>query len=135
MKLLNQHGVEYLLVGGYAVSAHGFPRYTGDIDIFYRLGEENTQQLAAAMAEFAVPVNAADLNREGAMFRMGMKPMMLELMNEISSVGVEQAWANRVTLKLGDLDVPMISLADLRVNKKSAGRHKDLADLEELPEE
>ena len=48
LSLLNSHGVEYLLVGGYAVAAHGFPRYTGDIDIFYRLGEQNTQRLAAA---------------------------------------------------------------------------------------
>ena len=60
--------------------------------------------------------------------------MMLELMNEISGVTFEQAWANRVTLRLGALDVPMISLADLRANKRAAGRHKDLADLEELPE-
>lgn len=87
------------------------------------------------MAEFAVPVNAADLDRPNAMLRMGMKPMMLELMNEISGVGFEQAWANRVMLSLDDLNVPMISLADLRVNKKSAGLYKDLADLTELPEE
>lgn len=134
LSLLNTHSVEYLLVGGYAVSAHGFPRYTGDIDIFYRLGEANTQRLAAAMAKFALPVDAADLNRPNVMFRMGAKPMMLELMNEISGVTFEQAWANRITLKLETLDVPMISLADLRTNKRAAGRHKDLADLEELPE-
>ena len=84
LSLLNSHGVEYLLVGGYAVAAHGFPRYTGDIDIFYRLGEANTQRLAAAMAEFAVPVSAEQLNQPNAMVRMGVKPMMLELMNEIS---------------------------------------------------
>ena len=60
--------------------------------------------------------------------------MMLELMNEISGVTFEQAWANRVMLKLGALEIPMISLADLRINKRAAGRHQDLADLEELPQ-
>ncbi len=134
MSLLNSHGVEYLLVGGYAVGAHGFPRYTGDIDIFYRLGEENTQRLAAAMAEFAVSISAEQLNQPSAMVRMGAKPMMLELMNEISGVSFEQAWSNRAELDLGGLKVPLISLADLRTNKRAAGRNKDLADLEELPE-
>lgn len=68
------------------------------------------------------------------MFRMGVKPIMVEFMSEISGVPFEQAWRNRVSWTLGDLMVPMISLADLRVNKRASGRHKDLADLEELPE-
>ncbi len=135
LSLFNSHGVEYLLVGGYAVGAHGFPRYTGDIDIFYRLGEENTQRLAAAMTEFAIPIRAEELNQPSAMVRMGAKPMMLELINEISGVSFEQAWSNRAELDLSDLKVPLISLADLRINKRAAGRNKDLADLEELPEE
>ncbi|GBF07471.1 hypothetical protein DAERI_140132 [Deinococcus aerius] len=134
LRLLSAHGVEYLLVGGYAVGAHGFPRYTGDLDIFYRLGEENSTRLAAALTEFALPVGASELNRPNVLIRMGVKPMMLELMNEISGVTFEQAWQNRVTWRLEGLDVPLISLADLRTNKRAAGRHKDLADLEELPE-
>lgn len=134
LRLLNAHAVEYLLVGGYAVGAHGFPRYTGDLDIFYRLGEENTARLAAALTEFALPVEASELNRPNVMIRVGVKPMLLELMNEISGVTFEQAWRNRVTWRLEGLDVPLISLADLRANKRAAGRHKDLADLEELPE-
>lgn len=135
LKLLNAHGVEYLLIGGYAVSAHGFPRYTGDIDIFYGLGAGNAERLSRALADFAVAVDVAELSRPNAMFRMGVKPMMLELMNQISGVDFAQAWANRVSLDLDGLAVPLISLADLRVNKKVSGRHKDLADLEELPEE
>lgn len=134
LRLLSAHSVEYLLVGGYAVGAHGFPRYTGDLNIFYGLGEENTTRLAAALTEFALPVEAPELNRPNVIIRMGVKPMMLELMNEISGVTFEQAWRNRVTWKLGGLDVPLISLADLRANRRAAGRHKDLADLEELPE-
>lgn len=134
LKLLNSHGVEYVLVGGYAVGAHGFPRYTGDLDLFYGLGGENTERLAAALAEFGLPFPAAELNRPDVMFRMGVKPMMLEFMSEISGISFDQAWRNRVTWALDDLDVPMISLADLRTNKRASGRHKDLADLEELPE-
>ncbi len=68
------------------------------------------------------------------MFRMGVKPVMVEFMSEISGVAFAQVWANRVTWELDGLSVPMISLADLRANKRASGRHKDLADLEELPE-
>ncbi|WP_189073794.1 nucleotidyltransferase [Deinococcus sedimenti] len=132
--MLNAHGVKYLLVGGYAVGAHGFPRYTGDLDLFYGLGAENTSRLADTLTEFGLPVTAAEIDRENVMFRMGVKPIMVEFMSEISGVPFEQAWQNRVSWTLGDLTVPMISLPDLRVNKRASGRHKDLADLEELPE-
>lgn len=130
----SQHGVKYLVVGGYAVGAHGFPRYTGDLDIFYGLGPENTERVGAALNEFGLPVTPAEIDRENVMFRMGVKPVMVEFMSEISGVPFAQAWANRVTWNLSGLSVPMISLADLRTNKRASGRHKDLADLEELPE-
>lgn len=134
LSLLNAHSVKYLLVGGYAVGAHGFPRYTGDLDLFYGLGAENTARLAGALTEFGLPVTATEIDRENVMFRMGVKPIMVEFMSEISGVPFEQAWQNRVSWTLGELTVPMISLTDLRVNKRASGRHKDLADLEELPE-
>lgn len=135
LNLLNAHGVEYVLVGGYAVGAHGFPRYTGDMDLFYGLGEANTVRLSAALEAFGLPFPAAQLNQENVMFRLGVKPVMIEFMSEITGVTFAQAWANRVVWDLDGLSVPMISLADLRVNKAATGRHKDLADLEELPEE
>ena len=134
LSLLNAHGVEYLLVGGYAVGVHGFPRYTGDMDIFYGLGAENTGRLASALREFGLPVQAAEIDRENVMFRMGVKPIMVEFMSEISGVPFAQAWAGRVIWELDGLNIPMISLPDLRRNKQASGRHKDLADLEELPE-
>jgi hypothetical protein len=135
LSCLNAHHVEYLLIGGYAVSAHGFTRNTGDMDIFYRLGEANTQRLAAALDEFGFAVAWTDLNRENVMFRMGVKPMMVELLSQISGLTFEAAWANHDHLSLpGDLAVPLISLSDLRANKQASGRLKDLLDLEQLPE-
>lgn len=116
------------------MGAHGFPRYTGDLDLFYGLDAENTGRLAAALAEFGLSVSAPEIDRENVMFRMGVKPMMLEFMSEISGVSFEQVGRNRVTWAIDDLEIPMISLADLRTNKRASGRHKDLADLEELPE-
>lgn len=135
LSLLNAHGVEYLLVGGYAVGAHGFPRYTGDMDIFYGLGPENTGRLAAALSEFGLPVDPAAMDRRNVMFRIGVQPVMVEFMSEISGVSFAQAWADRTSWELQGLTVPMISLGDLRTNKRASGRHKDLADLEELPPE
>lgn len=63
LSLSNAHSVRYLLVGGYAVGAHGFPRYTGDLDLFYGLGAENTSRLAGALTEFGLPVTAAEIDR------------------------------------------------------------------------
>ncbi|MBZ9713385.1 nucleotidyltransferase [Deinococcus multiflagellatus] len=134
LSLLNAHGVEYVLVGGYAVGVHGFPRYTGDLDLFYGRGAENARRLAAALAEFGLNVTPEKLDQENVMFRMGVKPVMVEFMSEITGVPFAQAWANRVAWTLDDLSIPLISLADLRRNKQASGRHKDLADLEELPE-
>lgn len=135
LNLLNQRGVEYLLIGGYAVGAHGFVRNTGDMDIFYRVGAENTQALAAALADFGFEVESTLLDRPNVMFRMGTKPMMVELLSEISGVQFEDAYLRREQLLLaGGLSVPLISLADLRTNKAASGRTKDRLDLEELPE-
>ena len=133
---LNSRRVEYLLVGGYAVAAHGFTRYTADIDVWVRLSAENAQRTYDAVCDFGF--GAADLSPElfldeGRMTRMGRPPLKIEILNAVSGVEFGDAWPRGVPMTIGGVEVRVISLSDLRANKLASGRPKDLADLDNLP--
>lgn len=134
LKLLAAHGARFLLIGGYAVNAFGYVRNTLDIDIWIASGSENQARVIEAVREFAFPGVADDiLDEPDAMLRMGVPPLRIEVLKLISGVEFEGCWERRVFLEDGDLTIPMISLADLKVNKRATGRPKDLLDVEELP--
>ena len=137
MRSLNDARVEYLLVGGYAVGFHGYARATGDIDVWVRQSPENAGRLVAALRAFGfdVPDLVPDLFLvDGRIVRMGLPPNRVEVMTSVSGLAFEDAWARRETSDWDGLAVPVVGLADLRVNKTASGRAKDLADLDELPE-
>ncbi len=137
LRLLNAHGVDYLLVGGYAVAIHGYARATVDMDVWVACQQPNAERIVAALREFGfdLPEVSADLFlRRERVVRMGVAPLRIELLTSID--GVEFAGCQRrvVEVRLDGIDVPVISLGDLRANKRAAGRTKDLLDLENLPE-
>ena len=137
LERLASRRVEYLLVGGYAVAAHGFVRYTADIDVWVRRSPENAERVFAAACDFGLA--AADLSPdlfldEGRMTRFGVPPLKIEILNAVSGLEWDEAAARAVTVRIDGLDVPVLSLADLRANKAASGRPKDLADLDNLPE-
>lgn len=137
LSLLNARRVDYLLVGGYAVSIHGYVRATGDMDIVIRATEGNAERVVAAIRDFgfdAPELDAADLLHPRRILRMGSPPLRIEVMNEIDGVEFEGCRRRALEIDLGGVTVPVISLADLRANKLAVGRHKDLDDLENLPE-
>jgi hypothetical protein len=136
LSLLHSHHVEYLVVGGYAVAAHGYPRFTGDLDIWIRCAEENARRILGVCREFGFDV--ANLRKElftdpGQMTRMGQPPVRIEILNSVSGLVFDEAWPNRTIDDWDGIPVLVISLADLRTNKLASGRLKDLADLENLP--
>ena len=136
LKLLNTHGVEYLLVGGYAVNFYGYPRYTGDIDFFVATHEKNAEKLVQALKEFGfdVPELSVDLFLDASrMTRFGREPVKIEILNSISGIEFEEAYSNHKLVNIDGIEIPLISLADLRKNKSASGRYKDLDDLENLP--
>ena len=134
LKLLNVHEARFLLIGGYAVNAFGYIRNTIDLDIWIAGDDENRKRVIQAVRDFAFPAAAANLLDEpDAMLRMGVPPLRIEVMRSISGVEFEDYWPRRVLIDDEGLRISMISLADLRSNKKSTGRPKDLLDLEELP--
>ena len=136
LKLLNSHQVEYLLIGGFAVGYHGYPRATNDMDFWIAISERNANQMLAAITEFGfdVPELTADLFLQARnIVRMGVPPMRIEILTSISGVEFDECYAERIDDKIDGVPVKMISLEHLKQNKLASGRLKDLSDLEHLP--
>lgn len=136
LKLLNEKGVRYLLIGGYAVGYHGYPRATNDMDIWIAVNPENAERVVDALHAFGfdLPELTPDLFlQENKIIRMGNPPMRLEITTGISGVEFDDCYTNRVVDVLDGVEVNIIDLPHLKVNKKAAGRLKDLDDLENLP--
>lgn len=136
LKLLNDHNVEYLLVGGFAVAVHGYPRATADMDVWIRRRRLNAERLVESLREFGfdhdelVPELFLESQR---IIRMGEAPLRIEILTEIDGVEFEQCAVRSEMVTVGEERVPVISLNDLKINKRASGRAKDLDDLENLP--
>ncbi|MDP3183865.1 MAG: hypothetical protein Q8M58_01190 [Anaerolineales bacterium] len=136
LKLLNEKSVRYLLIGGYAVGYHGYPRATNDMDIWIAVHPDNAQRIVDVLKEFGfdLPELTPDLFlKENKIVRMGNPPMRLEISTGISGVEFEESYASRIVDTLDGVEVNIIDLPHLKANKKAAGRLKDIADLENLP--
>lgn len=137
LRSLSEHRVDYLLVGGYAVGYHGYPRVTADIDVWVRMEQQNAGRIVAALREFGFDVlalRAALFLKDDQIIRMGIPPHRIELLTTISGVTFDECWPGRVEEEWDGVPVTIIGLACLRKNKRASGRLKDLADLEQLPE-
>ncbi|MBI4903584.1 MAG: nucleotidyltransferase [Acidobacteria bacterium] len=134
LKLFNDHHVDYLLIGGYAVNYHGYPRATADIDLWIGVSPENAERVATAIREFGFAKASPELFQElGNVVRMGQPPIRIEVLNAVSGVQFHECFERGTVVDLDGIPVRIISLPDLKANKKASGRAKDLADLEELP--
>ena len=135
LALLAKHRVRHLVVGGYAVAVHGYPRYTGDLDVFIALNPQTAEAVAAAFREFGfsdADVDARNFLIPRSIVEVGNEPLKLQVMNAISGVAFDEAYDRRQTVRLDDLDVPFIGYEDLVRNKSATGRGKDKVDVEEL---
>ena len=135
-ELLNAHGVEYLLVGGYALAAHGHPRYTGDIDFWVRPDAQNIERLLLSLQAFgfaSLGLTAADFGPD-TVVQLGQPPRRIDLLTAIDGVEFEACWARREKVDVAGLPLYVIALDDFKTNKRATGRMKDLADLESLDE-
>lgn len=136
LKLLNENHVDYLLVGGYAVNIYGYSRTTGDMDIWIRASLANASRVVDVLRDFGFGQNLPSLDsllHEDTLIRMGIAPVRLELFTSLSGLDFDSSFNNSSVHVLDGIEVRLISLEDLKVNKRASGRHKDLADLENLP--
>ncbi len=136
LKLLDSEKVEYLLVGGYAVGYYGYPRATGDIDIWVSSKRDNAQRLVRTLGLFGFQQKSLSIElflKEQSVVRIGVPPVRIDLLTSISGVSFTDCYANRVEGTLDGVKVSLINLENLRQNKLAAGRARDLSDLEYLP--
>jgi hypothetical protein len=136
LRLLNAHRVEYLVVGGYAVGFHGYPRATVDLDVWIEMSSENAARVVDAVRAFGFDLPSLTpqlFTRPTTIVRFGLPPFRIEIMTTIDGVDFEACRRNAVTFDAGGTPLPVISLDDLKRNKRAAGRYKDLADLDALP--
>jgi hypothetical protein len=136
LRLLKEHDVRYLLIGGYAVGYYGYPRATADMDIWIAIHPANAEKIIAVLRKFGfdVPGLSAELFlRDKQIVRMGIPPVRLEITTSISGVEFDECYAKRVIDLVDDVEVNLISLEHLKINKRASGRYKDLNDLENLP--
>jgi len=135
LKLLNDHEVEYLLLGGYAVAYHGFPRTTLDMDIWIANTAENAEKMIRVMRAFGFTgeISPQLFRTDDGVVRMGVPPVKIEVMTSASGVTFAECFQRTIVDTIDGVRVNVISLEDLRLNKAAAGRFKDLDDLEHLP--
>lgn len=135
LRLLESHQVEYMIVGGYAVAFHGFPRFTKDLDIFFADDCPNLQRLQRALVAFGFQASTVSLEVLGhpdAVLAIGIEPVRIDLLNRIAGVTFEEARSQTVRGRYGASEVTFIGRDHLIRNKRSTGRQRDLGDVEEL---
>ena len=130
-------GVEFVIVGAYALAFHGAPRASGDIDLFVRPSLANAQRVFDALARFGAPlesagVTAGDFAQPGAVYQIGLPPRRIDVLTEISGVTFDEAWTSRVAGEVEGRTVGFIGRAALLKNKEASGRPKDIADAARL---
>ncbi len=139
---LNEANVKYLVVGAYAVAAHGYPRIptdthgypraTGDLDLWIQATAESASGVMQALRVFGAPtheIDEADFAVPSIVFQIGVPPGRIDLLTSVSGLEFESAWLNRVQLNIDDVSFYVVGLKDLIQNKRASGRPKDLADI------
>ena len=135
VELLNALKVRYIVVGAFALAYHGYPRYTGDIDLFIERSPENAQAILNAIQQFGfgdLGLSSDDFLQEDQIIQLGVAPNRIDLLTFLSGVEFQEAWATHVHGEIAGLSVPLISKELLKKNKAATGRSQDIADLEHL---
>jgi hypothetical protein len=132
---LNDNHVRYLVIGGYAVALHGYPRYTKDIDIWIEMSPQNAATMVKALEQFgfgSLGLQAADFLAPEQIIQLGYPPNRIGLITPPPGVDFESCYASRVEVVIDQVTVNFIDLDNLKKSKKASGRLQDLADLENL---
>lgn len=135
LSCLAEEGVKFLLVGAYALAAHGYPRATMDIDLWVMPSSENAEAVIRALQRFGAPLHdltLGDLQKDDTVFQIGVAPRRIDIITGASGLQFHEAFQNSVCIEIEGHQVRIPSLDDLIRNKKASGRTKDLADAEAL---
>ena len=132
---LSDEKVRFILVGAYALAAHGYPRATMDIDIWVMPSPENADALFRALSRFGVPLHnltREDLLKDGNIFQIGVAPRRIDIITSASGLQFEETYQRSLSVNIEGIEVHIPSIEDLIRNKRASGRTRDLADAEVL---
>src|SRR3972149_6100166 len=132
---LSDEKVKFLLVGAYALAAHGYPRATMDIDIWVMPSPQNADAVLRALHRFGAPLHILtkeDLQKDGTIFQIGVAPRRIDIITSASGLQFEETYGRSLSVNIEGIEVHIPSIDDLILNKKAIGRTKDLADAEAL---
>jgi hypothetical protein len=135
IQLCNQHEVKYLVIGGYAVSIHGYPRSTKDLDICIQFSEENAEKMVKVIKDFgfgSLHLTKEDFLKEHYITQLGYEPFRIDILNDLDGVPFDEAWKNKRIVTIGNTETNFIGYHELLKVKQKAGRKQDLADIEKL---
>jgi len=127
--------VKFLIVGGYALAAHGHPRATKDLDVWILISQENAERLIQALSDFgmdSVGLETSDFLEPGMVIQLGYPPVRIDLLTSASGVEFEDCWSRRMLVNVGSVEAGFISLDDLIANKQASGRSQDAVDVKTL---
>jgi hypothetical protein len=131
LSALSGQSAEFLLVGAYALAAYGYPRATGDMDVWIHPSRENAVKVWQALARFGAPLSdlsPSDLEKPDLVFQIGVAPRRIDILTSVTGLGFEEAWSGKTEIEVGGLRIPVLGKSQLIKNKRAVGRPKDLAD-------
>ena len=137
LRALSAAQARFLVVGAHALAGHGFPRATGDLDIWVEASAANAERIWRALAEFGAPVAGLGVREQdfivpGTVVQIGLPPRRIDLMTSITAVEFADAWASRLDIAVADVVVPVLGRESLLANKRALARPQDLADVDAL---
>ncbi len=135
INLALSNDVKFMVVGGYAVAAHGHPRYTGGLDIWILVDRENAEKLVLTLGEFGfaeLHLTPKDFMEEGQVIQLGREPLRIDLLTGLDGLSFSDCMDRAITVDIDRMAVPFISRHDLLVNKRATGRPQDRADVAAL---
>ena len=133
--LLNKHSVKYLVVGGYAVAIHGYPRYTKDLDVWIALSEENADKILKTLDDFGfgkLKLTSEDFTEPDQVIQLGFPPNQIDIITSLTGVDFDSCYGDRIVVNIDGIDIEFIDRENLRRNKLAIGRARDLADAENI---
>ncbi|MEA3440436.1 MAG: DUF6036 family nucleotidyltransferase [Chloroflexota bacterium] len=134
-QLLNENDVRYLIIGGYAVAYHGYPRYTKDIDVWIRVNPENAAKMVKTLQDFgfeSLGLKEDDFLEPDVIIQLGYAPNRIDLIMGASGVDFTECYPSRIEENIDGVKLPFIDLENLKKTKRASGRLQDLADIENL---
>ena len=135
IELLNVHNVRYLVVGGYAVAFHGYPRYTKDLDVWIDLSPENADKIIKALKDFgfgSLGIKSEDFLKSDQIIQLGYPPDRIDILTTLKMIKFNDCYKDRIEIEIQGTKINFIDIENLKKNKRATGRPQDVADAENL---